>query len=241
MKKNFTLIELLVVIAIIAILAAMLLPALSATRARARTATCVSNLKQCGLSMKFYADDNNGYNEFSGDSKYKKSERGNWVWAASLYWNGYLESGIHVLFCSEDTSEMDSAKNQNPNGFGAILTRVYGGPYRQNSTGSDHFVRLDSVTDANPSQDIMLLDAKKKGANDRYYRCNASGSGEDSKYARPFLAHGQLCNTLFVDGHAASLNSSGLGEARWIEIQSRKTSEITTYLISDGSKNETIK
>jgi prepilin-type N-terminal cleavage/methylation domain-containing protein len=56
--SGFTLIELLVVIAIISILASMLMPVFARAREQARKAVCVSNLKQVGLAIQIYSQDN---------------------------------------------------------------------------------------------------------------------------------------------------------------------------------------
>jgi len=203
-RKPFTLIELLVVIAIIAILAAMLLPALSAARERARAANCVNKLKQIGTGTMMYVQDFQEY--------YPKAFMYSGVGWPQGYINlGYVQS-LEDFVCPSFSGIKPSDKQSNGYEYGYSYSH-YGINY--NSIGSSQreskgdipaqlsqiAIPSDTIYSADTVVDNSLGTATEKSS---YLLYDAYGDKTGSPHPR----HGKSCNIVWCDGHVSSIQGN---------------------------------
>jgi len=235
-KKGFTLIELLVVIAIIAILAAILFPVFAQARAKARTTSCLSNVKQCALALVMYTEDYEGMtvNYYRACCKY---------WYVDLY--PYVKNkGIFGcpelnVFVSANVGPKDAATNPAPMinetfQLGYAMNRFHpGGPWKDGQPWGN----VNSIKE--PAEAFSFVDAHRPDAtnNVQAYEWYCAGQawrlrignlpvsiqqmGEEGLELMNFInpIHNRSTNVGYYDGHAKNVPagrwSRGWAQTNW--------------------------
>ena len=203
----------------------MLLPALSAARERARTASCLNNQKQIGTAAVAYSLDSNDYllpfnfdtlgSPLPADSGFGNRENLKSAYYFGLNRFGYVPEfwkegdgpvvgkGFEIFNCPTMYNPHDTAAkvNYGKTDYGITTAVLYANPRSGNGTNS--WKRMGQVTE--PASKYYLADVITKDSEEGNHVMMAHHKGTVNGGV-PHDRHNGLVNVLFVDGHAESLN-----------------------------------
>ncbi|MEX0744804.1 MAG: prepilin-type N-terminal cleavage/methylation domain-containing protein [Phycisphaeraceae bacterium] len=214
--RGFTLIELLVVISIIALLIALLLPALHSARESANAIQCLSNLRQTGIGLAIYLDDNDQtYMSPNDDVSPLGVDR---LWHQKLLHNDYLSTS-DVFFCpaGEGTWPKETAVLHGAISYG--LSTAVEHDYDKPGAPIEN-LRQDAV--ASPSKTIVVTDTHHSIAlfYGVFYVLPFSSGSDGIAWPR----HQGACSTLWMDGHVTRIAAVDPGSPSTMYHQDALTS-----------------
>jgi prepilin-type processing-associated H-X9-DG protein/prepilin-type N-terminal cleavage/methylation domain-containing protein len=194
----FTLIELLVVIAIIAILAGLLLPALAKAKGKAKTISCLSNVKQWSLAFYMYSEDFDDFFPAEGTQGSQIDQPPNadaWYNTTTIYMSLPTLANLYQQNTPPTLGEKSvfvcpSGKNNARPTFPKPIF-WYGFNNRMDPNGPTHYKR---------SQCIYPVDTVTFTENEEKDFPSTSG-----RFAADFCRHDNRANLGFADGHAATV------------------------------------